>query len=329
LRREGVDVVLADQNEPASATVSEYLGLPFASICTSLPINREPEIPPSFVGWDYGDGALVKLRNKLGYAVGDFLTRDLQRTLNTYRKRWGLAPLGSPENSFSKAAQVAQMPREFDFPRRIASNAVDYTGPWIDHTFESRFAGSEFPHEQLDGRPILYASLGTLQSSNSRHFELIAQACTGLDLQVVISVGAKPGVDLPKLAGNHLVVHFAPQIMLLKRSALTITHAGMNTTMHALQFGTPLIAIPLAHDQPAIGARLERAGAGIVLSPRTLTAKKLRCAIDLILEKNSPWQLEAKRMQVIIARSGGVARAADVLEQKLLKPRTRTALFQE
>ena len=318
LRKEEVDVVLADQNEPAAASVAEHLGLPFASICTSLPINREAAIPPPFTNWDYGSGPVSKLRNKLGYKVSDILTRDLQATLNEYRKRWGLHMLRSPDDSFSRFAQIAQMPAEFDFPRRTLPATFHYTGPWLDDSFESSSRSHKFPFERLDGRPILYASLGTLQSSTHKHFNTIAQACTGLGLQVVMSVGAREGAELPEYPGNHLVVPFAPQLALLKRAALTITHAGMNTTMQALYCGSPLIAIPLAHDQPAIAARLKRTGAGVALRPNQLTVRGLRSAIDRILEKNSTWQVQARRMEKVIAKAGGVERAADILEETML-----------
>lgn len=327
LRKEAIDAVLADQNEPAAASAAEYLGLPFASICTSLPINREGGIPPSFTNWDYGREPLSKLRNYFGYKIADFLTRDLQATLNEYRKRWGLKSLCSPDDSFSPVAQVAQMPLEFDFPRRMMPPTFHYTGPWFDEAFENSFAGWEFAFEKLDGRPIVYASLGTLQSSSNKIFNLIAQACTGLDLQVVISVGAKQGDDLPKLPGNHLVVRYAPQIALLRRAVLAITHAGMNTTMQALYFGVPLIAIPLAHDQPAIAARLKRTGAGIIFSPSDLAVRKLRFSIDSILQKNSPWQLQAHRMQRAIAEAGGVEQAVDILEGSMLRRHSKEAFI--
>jgi zeaxanthin glucosyltransferase len=317
LLHEGVNAVLADQNEPGAASVAEHLRLPFASICTSLPINREPEIPPSFTNWDYGTGPLSKLRNKVGYGISDVLTRKLQATLNEYRKLWGLRLLRSPDDSFSPIAQIAQMPAEFDFPRRRLPPTFHYTGPWLDDKTEDSPLAREFPFERLDGRPILYASLGTLQSSNHRHFNTIAEACVGLDLQVVISVGAGEAAQLPDLPGNHLVVRYAPQLALLKRAAVTITHAGMNTMMQALYFGSPVIAVPLAHDQPAIAARLKRTGAGVVFSPDQLTVPKLRSAIDSILAKDSPWQAQARRMRDAITEAGGVTRAADILESRM------------
>src|SRR5882757_2471990 len=41
VRAAGIDGLLVDQNEPAGATVAEHLKLPFVSVCTSLPLNRE------------------------------------------------------------------------------------------------------------------------------------------------------------------------------------------------------------------------------------------------------------------------------------------------
>lgn len=317
-QRESVDFVLADQNEPASASVAEHLGIPFASICTSLPLNREPAIPPSFVGWSYGTDRKSKIRNKLGYGVSDLLTRRLQATLNEFRKTWGLKALHSPDDSFSKWAQIAQMPAEFDYPRRGLPPHFHYTGPWIDDVFENS-AANGFPFERLDGRPVLYVSFGTLQSSNNHQFAVVADACTGFPVQVVISAGtATGGAELPALPGNHLVVPFAPQIKLLKRAALTITHAGMNTTMHALKFGCPLIAIPLAHDQPAIAARVARAGVGLVIPRSKLTVANLRAAIEKILSGDGKWPLEARRMQEAIEAAGGVQRAADIIESQSL-----------
>ncbi len=112
----------------------------------------------------------------------------------------------------------------------------------------------------------------------------MAEACSGLDVQLVLAVGGTEGSPLPELPGIHIVVNYAPQVELLKRAALTITHAGMNTTVQALHFGLPLIAVPLTHDQPAIAARLNRTGAGIVISAKKLTVRAMRKAICLVLD---------------------------------------------
>lgn len=61
--------------------------------------------------------------------------------------------------------------------------------------------------------------------------------------------------SLPELPGNPIVVNYAPQLELLKIADLTITHAGVNTTLESLSNGVPLVAIPITNDQPGVAAR--------------------------------------------------------------------------
>lgn len=308
MRTAGVDAVLADQNEPAAASVAEHLGLPFVSVCTSLPLNREPEIPPPFVGWNYSDSPLARLRNRVGYAVADHLVAPIQAALNRYRRQWNLRPLKAPDDSFSPVAQIAQMPREFDFPRKRLSAAFHYLGPWFDRSL----APVPFPFDKLDGRPLVYGSLGTLQSKDSRHFRTMAEACASLDVQLVLAVGKGGGKPVGHLPGNPVVVDYAPQLDLLSRAAATITHAGMNTTQQSLYFGVPLVAVPLTHDQPAIAARLARTGAGIVIPPSRLDSVRLRGALQSILRQDSACRAQAQELKEACLRAGGVERAADI-----------------
>ncbi|MCU1335652.1 MAG: glycosyltransferase, family [Bryobacterales bacterium] len=314
VRASGIDALLVDQNEPAGATVAEHLELPFVSICTSLPLNREPLIPPPFVGWTWRDSNLSRLRNKIGYAISDHFIRPIQEVLNQYRGRWKLPQLRTPDDSFSRAAQLAQMPKEFDFPRERLPSGFHYLGPWFDRLSSK----VPFPFEKLDGRPLIYGSLGTLQSKDSHYFRLIAEACAGLNAQLVLSLGDVSGVDVPTLPGNPLVVNYAPQTELLSRAALTITHAGMNTTQQSLYFGVPIIAIPLTHDQPAIAARLGRTGAGIVIPPRQLSYARLRASIEAMLPGSNTYRKGAQRLQDAIRQAGGQKRAADIVEKVVM-----------
>jgi len=313
IRAAHVDALIVDQNEPAGATVAEYLGLPVVSTCTSLPLNRESSIPPPFVSWPYDTSLWARARNRVGYAIADHFIAPIQAVLNRYRQKWNLRPLRSPDDSFSRFAQLAQMPREFDFPRRHLPSGFHYTGPW----FDDHSARIPFPFELLDGRPLVYGSLGTLQPELSPYFRIMAEACSALDAQLVLSLG-KPGqAHVPDLPGRPLVVSYAPQIELLSRAAATITHSGMNTTQQSLHFGVPVVAIPLTHDQPAIAARTARTGAGIFIPPGRLTSDRLRSALRLLLETTSTYRRDAERLREASRIAGGRQRAAEVIESIL------------
>ncbi len=68
--------------------------------------------------------------------------------------------------------------------------------------------------------------------------------------------------DLP---GKPLVVGNAPQLELLKRAEIVISHAGPNTVLETLMQGKPLLALPMALDQPAVATRLSALGVAEVL----------------------------------------------------------------
>ena len=133
----------------------------------------------------------------------------------------------------------------------------------------------------------------------------------------MISLGgsADPSV-LGDLPGSPLVVRAAPQLELLDRARLTITHAGMNTTLESLARGVPMVAIPIANDQPGVAARIAWTGTGLFIAPSRLTAARLRQAISRVLTEPS-FTTQAARLREAIARAGGVSRAADVIERVL------------
>jgi MGT family glycosyltransferase len=159
--------------------------------------------------------------------------------------------------------------------------------------------------------------MGTLQISSEATFRTIAEACAGLDAQLVISLGgALDPARLGKLAGDPLVVSYAPQLEILKRAALVITHAGLNTVLESLSEGLPLVAVPHVHDQPGVAARVKARGACVVVPRRRLSAARLRKAVMLVLQDAS-YREAARVLQRAIQQMDGPGLAADLVEQVL------------
>ena len=88
--------------------------------------------------------------------------------------------------------------------------------------------------------------MGTLVNGLEHVYRTILQAMGQLsEIQVVLSVGQNVKREaLGTIPSNVIVVRRAPQIELLKRAALCITHAGLNTTLESLGQGVPMVAIP-------------------------------------------------------------------------------------
>ena len=313
IKEAGVDTLLVDQMEPAGGAVAEYVGIPFVTVCNALAITSDAVAPPPFAPWAYRKSWWARWRTTAGYAASAWMTRPISRAVAEYRARWNLPALGTPDESFSRRAQICQMPREFDFPRTGLPACFHYVGPLRG----ALPAPVPFPWERLDGRPLVYASLGTLQNSREPLFRCFAEACQDLDVQLVMSHGGGlTPTEVAGLPGNPLVVGYAPQLDLLARARLTITHAGLNTVLDSLANAVPLVTIPITYEQPAIARRVEWTGAGRSLPLAGLQAARLKALVGEVLE-NASYRQAASRMSDAIKSAGGVGRAADIAELAL------------
>lgn len=316
----GVEALIVDQSVPSGGTVAERLGLPFVTVCCALLLNCEASIPPIFTGWSYRDNWWARLRNRAGYRLLARASEPHYRVVNEYRRLWKLPAYRSPDDANSRLAQICQQPAALDFPRTALPDCFHYVGPLRNTSPRA----VPFPYERLDGRPLIYASLGTMQNRRERVFQRIAQACAALDVQLVLSHGGGMRDEAVRaLPGSPLVVSYAPQLELLARAKLTITHAGLNTVLDALSNGVPLVAIPIAHEQPAIAARIRWTGTGEVVPFKRLSVRGLQRAIERVLERSS-YSERAARLQESIQQSGGVVRACDIIERAIV---TRQPVF--
>ncbi len=308
----GVEALLIDQVSPGGATVAEFLDLPFITVCSAVVLNREQSVPPHFTNWRYNPAWWAPLRNQAGYELLKAVAKPITQVIAQYRQERNLPTTSGSVDGFSQLAQISQQPAELEFPRQHLPKCFHFTGPF--HSPVGREAVA-FPYEKLTGQPLIYASMGTVQNRLQYIFRDIAQACEGLDAQLVMSLGgALEPEALSNLPGKPLIVKYAPQLDLLQKVSLMITHAGMNTTLECLSNGVPMVAIPIANDQPGVAARIAWAGAGEVVSLKKLSVPKLREAIQRVLTQES-YKQNALRLQEAIRRAGGVSRAADIVER--------------
>ena len=308
----GIKALLVDQAAPEGGSVAEHLGIPFVSICSALMLNREINVPPFCTLWDYDTSANGLERNRLGYEKVNGLGTTMRKITNDYRVSWGLPICKHPNDFYSPLAQIAQQPQEFEFPRKELPQCFHFIGSCYNPSVRETIP---FPYEKLNGQPLVYASLGTLQNRLLWIFQAIAQACAEFDVQLVIALGggASPD-DLPELPGNPVIVGYAPQLELLQKATLTITHAGLNTTLESLTQAIPLVAIPITNEQPGVAARIAWTGTGEVVPLEEVSAEKLQQAIKQVLTDDS-YKRNALRLQKAIKQGGGASKAVDIIER--------------
>lgn len=324
IRAAGVDILILGEISLAGPTVAEMLRLPYFIVSTSIPHNFGWEAPQTITA---SRSRLECMQKELLEVSVLSMRGPIQSSLDRFRKRVGLGSIRRIGKTFPELAHITQWPQCLDTPRSGLPANFFYTGPFVDRAGRALV---EFPWEQLDGRPLIYASLGTTRRGDPAIFHRIAEACTGLGLQLVISLGGRrDSMRFTSLPGNPLVVENAPQLELLKRSEIIITHAGPNTVLETLMQGKPMLALPITLDQPAVAACLERLGIAEVLSIESCSAQQIRAAL-VKLQSDPHYRDAAQKLQAQICSLCGLDRAANIIEEALAKipigPSTRCHL---
>ena len=306
----GIEALLVDQLEPVGQSVAQFLELPFVCISSGQTIHRRSDVPPFFTPWNYSNASWARLRNAVAYQILDQSCQPILRVINHYRRQWKLPTYRRIYESIADL-HISQQPAAFEFPIAALSDRFHYTGPFRNSSPRL----TSFPFEQLTGQPLIYASLGSVQNTKQEIFQCIADACQGLDVQLVITHGGgMSAAAIRSLPGSPLVVEYAPQLDVLAKASLTITHGGMNTVLDSLSQGVPLVAIPITFEQPGTGARIRWTETGKVLALSKLSVSTLRAVVQQVLAKET-YSRNAQKLQQAIQQAGGVKRAADLIEQ--------------
>jgi MGT family glycosyltransferase len=231
-------------------------------------------------------------------------------TARRLKRRYGteapgiIAYLGNPQ-----PLNIAFTSREFQPGSRSFGDEFVFVGPCIP---AKRDTAAEFPFDRLDGRPLVYVSLGTTFHNAPDFYRACFEALGGSPWQVVLSTGGAE-FDLGAAPANFLVCRFVPQLAVLEQAAVFVTHGGMNSANEALYCGVPLVVVPQRGDQHMVGARVAELGAGVAISPRQADTAHLRAAVEAVL-CNPAFRERAHALGASMRAAGGYRRAADAIQ---------------
>jgi len=316
LRETDVDAVVLDTISFFHELAPMSMGIPYVHVWNILHMDFSGQTPVCLFGLPHDPTPEGLDRNLAAVRQAESMLAPLIAAATPYAERMGLEiDWSAPGSTTSKLAVVTQTPREFDFPGAPWPPEFHYAGPFHDEAGREPVA---FPWETLTGAPVIYASLGTLVNGQSHVYSAILRAVETLpETQVVLSVGRSVDVEqLGTIPSNVIVVPSAPQIELLKRATLTITHAGLNTALESLAQGVPMVAIPIGYDQPGVAARIAHHGVGEFVAVEDLDADRLRALIQRVLTISSYGE-RARYFRDLIAQARGLDVAADVIEHAL------------
>jgi MGT family glycosyltransferase len=320
LMETGVEALVLDTIHTFIELVPMKVGIPYAQIWNILNVDFTGATPVCFYSWPHETTPEALARNIEGLKAVDEVFGAMVPSAVSYAEKVGLKIDWSvPGATDSKLAIISQTPREFDFPGIPWPAQFQYAGPFYDDEGREPIP---FPWEMLTDKPLIYVSLGTLVNGLTFVYKAILQAVAMRpDVQVVLSIGQNiDSNDLRPFPLNTIIVTSAPQIELLKRAALCITHAGLNTALESLGQGVPMVAIPIAYDQPGVAARIAHHGVGEFVDVENVTTERLSELISKVLG-NSAYRDKARYFQKVIAETNGLEKAADVLEEAFQKHR--------
>jgi zeaxanthin glucosyltransferase len=310
----GVEALVFDKIYFYLELVAMNLGIPYVHIWSVLHVDFSGFTPPCIFSWPHETTPEAVARNVEGLKVAGEILAPIAEVAKPYAEKAGLQiDWNDPTATTSKLAVIAQTPVEFDFPNPHWPAEFHYAGPFHDDEGRRKVA---FPWEKLTGDPLVFASLGTLVNGLEYVYRIILDAVRTLPgIQVVLSVGYNVDLDdLGPIPSNTIVVSSAPQIELLKRAVLCITHAGLNTALEALGQGVPMIAIPIGYDQPGVAARIAYHGVGEFLEVEDLTVKRLSQLIQQV-RRNQSYYDKARYFKKVIAQTRGLDMAAELIER--------------
>ena len=186
--------------------------------------------------------------------------------------------------------QLTLCPPVFDFPRppRPGRHFLD-SGVWAGYREDA--ADREFPwHRLAPNVPLVYCSFGTRLPQygtlrgkvNELLRELIGAFSRQGRFQLVVTVGSQFDASALGPVPEHVIVtnKWVPQIKVLRRAAVHITHGGFTSVRESIECEVPMIVIPFDADQPGNAARVVYHDLGVRVFPGIHVFIQLRAGKD-------------------------------------------------
>lgn len=303
LEREQPDYVIFDSLASWGRQAADKLGIRGAASISTFVITPSsmPPIPP------------LTLLNMLGSIV--VRMPEYWRTAWRMRQQYGVRGVGlAGALSNTGTLNIVYTSAKFQPASEKLGTSYKFVGP----SLAERKDDSGFPFEAITGSPVVYISLGTINNDNVDFYRQCFEAFGSHSAQFILSVGKRTDIAaLGAVPTNFIVRNFVPQLDILQRSDVFITHGGMNSVHEGLYYNVPLIVIPQQMEQGVVAQQVAKYGAGVALANSVpfgqTTAPMLRAALDQVLAQKAQYHAAAVLLGESLRAAGGYQRAAQEL----------------
>ncbi len=325
------DLLVVDVTQPQFAFWARKNAVPFVYLNTSLPQTRDPGIPPlrsaTLPATDLTSRLRVDLEWRQFLARRTWSARAAQ--MGGMQPPYDLARAAAPAfgiradeldcdtvymPQLKGVKELVLCPRAIDFAR---SSDGDGRREYVESVDLSR-GEPPFAFDRLrEDKPLVYCAMGTTRYR--------AEDVTPFLQRLVRVFRARPewqlvlawnrygrAEDFRDAPPNVLAVERAPQLGLLKRAQVMVTHGGLGSVKEALAHGVPMLGLPLAVDQPGNVARVVHHGVGLREDVVRSSEADLREALSRLLSQPL-FSQRARAMRAEIERTEAGTRGVDAL----------------
>jgi MGT family glycosyltransferase len=305
------DAMLVDVNCWGALAAADAGDVPWACFSPYTPPLRASGVPPFGPGLPPMPGMLGRLRDtSLRPLVAGMAERPWLPPINAARMALGIPQVSSLDEFLRRAPLLlVATGKPFEYPQTQWGDAVEMIGPC---------AFDPEPDTNPDWLESIELPIVLVTTSSERQADelLVTTAMAALaddPVHVIATFPAGLPADVaspPKAT----FVRYVPHGLVLDRAIAAVTHGGMGATQRALARGVPVCVVPFGRDQFEVARRVQVARCGTRLPASKLTAKRLRMSVHNAMAMTEG----AARVAAGFEATGGVGRAADLFEQRLL-----------
>lgn len=306
------DAIVNDFFFIAPYIVAEKYDIPCITIYHSgLPFSGKG-IPP------FGSGLTINgqwgWRGKLYYILSKHNRKLVIKRYKKTCKKMAISDIKDFDlyKPYSKWLNLLLTAKEIEAPREINNDNTIYVGPRSSDKII--YSKENFPFELLKSNtPKIYVSLGTVFNNKPKVFKKILCGLEKMDFQVIVSAGgAYENLINYGFDDNILIFKSVPQLEILKKVDLVISHGGNNTINETLAAGKPIIAMPIGGEQGDNASKIEYLKVGKRINVWNFSMKEILEKVKMVL--NEPiYKENAEKIRKILNKMDGVNNSAELI----------------
>jgi len=303
VQQDAPDYLLVEAHALWGNLLAQILSLPTVCLCSMFAMNNKLLTAAHLAGHLYHaeDSAREGLAELNRYFE---LARQLDRRYGT-RSPGMIDYLGNPQ-----ALNIVFTARAFQIGEVAFDSTYKFVGPTSGIRMEGAVAAADFDCSLLRD-PLILISMGTMYNREIELYKACCAAFADSPYQVAMAIGHRVDPsELGAIPANFLVRPYLPQLQVLARAVLFLTHGGINSAHEAMLQGVPMLVLPSSADHFVVAGQVEAVGAGQVLHRGQAKAETIRTVAFRILQDEG-YRHNAARIGKALQAAGGAGRAAD------------------